>query len=103
MVNKKPFDVKANKERLEELHSIIVEAGVRKLKVHQDKGDWLDNPNKRNPNYLIAGLIHEVGELQKEIVLDSAVECVIDELGDIFNYLTMILETVIIKDGGEDE
>lgn len=98
----KSFDIGANKERLKGLQKLIIEAGLMKLKTHRSKGDWLDNSKKRNPNYLIAGLIHEVGELQKEVTENSGVSSVVGEIGDIFNYLIMILETYIIKDAGEE-
>lgn len=98
----KPFNIEANKERLQGLHSAIIEAGLLKLKVHKNKGDWLDNPDKRNPSYLIAGLIHEVGELQKAFAKDEEVAYIVDEIGDIFNYLVMIFETTILKDMGEE-
>lgn len=74
----------------------IAEEGVKKFEKHEHKGDWRLRKDKTLP-YLMSGLIIEVGELQKALSREGSLDLILEECGDIFNYL------VIIADSAEQE
>lgn len=71
----------------------ISEEGVKKFVKHAHKGDWRLRKDKTLP-YLMSGLIIEVGELQKALSRGHSLDLVLEECGDIFNYLVIIADSV---------
>lgn len=71
----------------------ICEEGVKKFAKHAHKGDWRLRKDKTLP-YLMSGLIIEVGELQKALSREGSLDLVLEECGDVLNYLIIIADSV---------
>lgn len=101
-VNRKPLLAPHILSRITSLQKELGGFSIKKFEKHSAKGDWRETKTLRHS---LAALVHECAELCDALdILDKPDmpalrkrEVVANELGDIFNYLIILLDLIDLK------